>query len=62
MNVPEALNATRRAIDVFAKTVEVAREELGAEMSRIHSQLLEEQPKETARDTSFDVPYERRVQ
>lgn len=45
MNVPEALRATDRAVSKFQKAVAVASEELEVEIKKIHSQLLEEQPK-----------------
>ena len=48
MNVPEALRATERAVGRFQKAVAEAGEELAGELKNIHSQLLEEQPKEAA--------------
>lgn len=59
MNVPEALSATRHAIDNFEKAVAMAREELASEMNRIHSELLEDRPKAALPDDN-NVPYVRR--
>ncbi len=60
MNVPEALSATERAVGRFQKAVAEASEELAGELKNIHSQLLEEQPKEAvARARDKPVPFRR---